>query len=137
MFSQLRYLKQLWNIYIDFLQISVLDLQLCIWIEKYFYENDFRDQKPLSPKDPQALQSAVEPLSSPEAQLEMVIRQLEFQNRQLQVILSKSCNSKEITTYMEEHQLHIAVQIEKLKHLRVIDTNLYNHINTNKNVVLF
>lgn len=61
------------------------------------------------------------PLSSPQAQLHVIIKQLELQNKELQLMLYRSCSNKEITTYLEEHRLHIASQIQKLKILRVID----------------
>lgn len=62
----------------------------------------------------------VEPLSSPQDQLQLVIRQLEVQNKDLQMMLGRNCNNKEITSYLEKHRHHIATQIEKLKLLRVI-----------------
>ncbi|KAJ8963450.1 hypothetical protein NQ318_018932 [Aromia moschata] len=61
----------------------------------------------------------VEPLSSPQTQLQVIIRQLEIQNRELQQILHlRSHSDKEIRRYLEEHRIHVAAQIQKLKILK-------------------
>ncbi|KAJ8973910.1 hypothetical protein NQ317_000454 [Molorchus minor] len=61
----------------------------------------------------------IEPLSSPQTQLHVIIRQLELQNRELQqILLLGSHNDKEIRRYLEEHRIHVAAQIQKLKLLK-------------------
>lgn len=62
----------------------------------------------------------IEPLSSPQSQLQVIIRQLEMQNRELQqILLLGSHNDKDIRRYLEEHRIHVAAQIQKLKILKV------------------
>ncbi|XP_018566008.1 dystrophin-related protein 2-like [Anoplophora glabripennis] len=61
----------------------------------------------------------IEPLSSPQTQLQVIIRQLEMQNRELQqILLLGSHNDKDIRRYLEEHRIHVAAQIQKLKILK-------------------
>lgn len=61
----------------------------------------------------------VEPLSSPDTQLQVIIRQLELQNRELQQMVVFNINhDKEMKKYLEEHRLHVAAQIQKLKVLK-------------------
>ncbi|KAF2897378.1 hypothetical protein ILUMI_08792 [Ignelater luminosus] len=60
----------------------------------------------------------IEPLSSPQMQLQVVIRQLELQNRELQQVVTLNGNDKEMKKYLEEHRLHVAAQIQKLKILK-------------------
>ncbi|KAL1512645.1 hypothetical protein ABEB36_002204 [Hypothenemus hampei] len=67
----------------------------------------------------------IEPLSTPEMQLQGVIRHLESQNRELQQILTfGNHNEKEIRTYLEEYRVFMAGNIQKLKILK-------NQININ------
>ncbi|KAJ8936626.1 hypothetical protein NQ314_012242 [Rhamnusium bicolor] len=62
----------------------------------------------------------IEPLSAPQTQLQVIIRQLELQNRELhQILLLGSHSDKEIRRYLEEHRMHVAAQIQKLKILKV------------------
>lgn len=62
----------------------------------------------------------MEPLSSPEAQLQGVIRQLESQNRELQQMLIFGTHSdKQMRKYLEEYRLFMAGNIQKLKTLKV------------------
>jgi len=52
-------------------------------------------------------------------QLQVVIRQLELQNRELQqMVVFNNSNDKEMKKYLEEHRLHVATQIQKLKILK-------------------
>ncbi|KAI4468410.1 e3 ubiquitin-protein ligase kcmf1 [Holotrichia oblita] len=60
----------------------------------------------------------VEPMSSPHMQLQVVIRQLEIQNRELQQILLLSRSTDNIKTYLEDHRQQVAAQIHKLKLLK-------------------
>ncbi|GLV40563.1 Dystrophin [Carabus blaptoides fortunei] len=62
----------------------------------------------------------ITPLSCPQVQLQVVIRQLELQNRELQSQMAQlhGRNDKEMKRYLEEHRLHIATQIQKLKLLK-------------------
>ncbi|KAK9727922.1 WW domain [Popillia japonica] len=60
----------------------------------------------------------VEPMSSPHMQLQVVIRQLEIQNRELQQILLMSRSTDNIKTYLEDHRQQVAAQIHKLKLLK-------------------
>lgn len=89
----------------------------------------------------------VQPLSSPQVQLQTVIRQLEMQNRWLsphfcqknlllppdfcselqQMLLLSNKSDKEMKRYLEEHRVHVAAQIHKLKILKV------GPLNTEKN----
>lgn len=80
----------------------------------------FSEQKYSNASHSKEISSNIEPISSPQAQLQMIIKQLELQNKELHLMLSKNCNSEDIVKYLEEHRLHIATQIEKLKLLRVI-----------------
>lgn len=58
--------------------------------------------------------------TSPHSQLQMIIGQLEVQNSQLQQVLQSGRKSeKEMKRYLEEHRLHVATQIQKLKVLKV------------------
>ncbi|KRT83448.1 hypothetical protein AMK59_4623 [Oryctes borbonicus] len=59
----------------------------------------------------------IEPLSSPHMQLQVVIRQLEIQNKELQQVLLLSRNA-DIKTYLEDHRQQVAAQIQKLKLLK-------------------
>jgi hypothetical protein len=60
-----------------------------------------------------------EPLSSPHAQLQLIIRQLELQNRELhRILLFSTHNEKEIRKYLEDHKVEVATQIHKLKVLK-------------------
>lgn len=59
-------------------------------------------------------------LNSPHTQLQLIIRQLENQNRELhRILLFGTHNEKEIRKYLEEHKLEVATQIHKLKILKV------------------
>ncbi|KAL3287005.1 hypothetical protein HHI36_001491 [Cryptolaemus montrouzieri] len=61
----------------------------------------------------------ITPLSSPLSQLQMVIRQLEQQNRDLNAILySGNHNAEQIKQYLENHRAQVSTQINKLKVLR-------------------
>lgn len=62
----------------------------------------------------------VTPLSCPQVQLQVIIRQLELQNRELQSQVTQlhSKNDKDMRRYLEEHRIHIAAQIQKLKLLK-------------------
>ncbi|KAF5304902.1 hypothetical protein FQR65_LT00786 [Abscondita terminalis] len=55
---------------------------------------------------------------SPGNQLQIVIRQLEFQNKELHQMVTYSNNDKEIKKYLEEHRKLVAAQIQKLKILK-------------------
>ncbi|KAJ3649917.1 hypothetical protein Zmor_021633 [Zophobas morio] len=61
------------------------------------------------------VESAVNP---PHTQLQLIIRQLELQNRELHKILFGAYNEKEIRKHLEEHKVEVAAQIHKLKILR-------------------
>ncbi|ENN74668.1 hypothetical protein YQE_08785, partial [Dendroctonus ponderosae] len=62
----------------------------------------------------------IEPLSSPETQLQGVIRQLESQNRELQqMLIFGHHNDKEMRKYLEEYRLFMAGNIQKLKMLKM------------------
>lgn len=61
----------------------------------------------------------IEPLSSPQSQLQVIIRQLEIQNKELQVLLLGGHSNKDVNRYLEEHRIHIAAQIDRLKVLKV------------------
>ncbi|XP_030766334.1 dystrophin-like [Sitophilus oryzae] len=61
----------------------------------------------------------IEPLSSPQTQLQSVIRQLESQNRELQqMLIFGNYNDKEIKKYLEEYRIFMAENIKKLKVLK-------------------
>lgn len=87
---------------------------------KIYFLFVFSEQKYFNHSHSKEILCKVEPLSSPQDQLQLIIRQLEMQNKDLQMMLGRNCNNKEITTYLEKHRHHIATQIEKLKLLRVI-----------------
>ncbi|KYB26277.1 Dystrophin-1-like Protein [Tribolium castaneum] len=58
-------------------------------------------------------------LSSPHTQLQLIIRQLEIQNRELhRILVFGTHNEKEIRKYLEEHKVEVATQIHKLKILK-------------------
>ncbi|XP_048523453.1 dystrophin isoform X2 [Dendroctonus ponderosae] len=62
----------------------------------------------------------IDPLSSPETQLQGVIRQLESQNRELQqMLIFGHHNDKEMRKYLEEYRLFMAGNIQKLKMLKM------------------
>ncbi|XP_065167889.1 dystrophin-related protein 2-like isoform X2 [Atheta coriaria] len=59
------------------------------------------------------------PLSSPLSQLQVIIRQLEIQNKQLHAVLTSSHKSDaNIKQYVEQHRQHVANQVQKLKMLQ-------------------
>lgn len=50
-----------------------------------------------------------------------------MQNRELQqILLLGTHNDKDIRRYLEEHRIHVAAQIQKLKILKVITRSLYH-----------
>lgn len=70
----------------------------------------------------------IEPLSSPETQLQGVIRQLESQNRELQqMLIFGRQGDKEMRTYLEEYRLSMAGNIQKLKKLKVCSCGTLKH----------
>ncbi|XP_017776490.1 PREDICTED: dystrophin-like [Nicrophorus vespilloides] len=61
----------------------------------------------------------MEPQEPPLNQLQLIIRQLEMQNRDLQqVLLLGNRTEKDMKRYLEEHRLHVSTQISKLKVLK-------------------
>ncbi|CAH0552084.1 unnamed protein product [Brassicogethes aeneus] len=69
----------------------------------------------------------IEPLSPPDTQLQMIIRQLELQNRELQqLLIIGNHTEKELKQYLEEHRNHVSVQIQKLKILKDLLINQKN-----------
>ncbi|KAK9880537.1 hypothetical protein WA026_011774 [Henosepilachna vigintioctopunctata] len=61
----------------------------------------------------------VSSISSPLSQLQLVIRQLEQQNRELNaIILSGNRNTEEIKMYLKSHRTQVSTQINKLKVLK-------------------
>lgn len=72
--------------------------------------------KPFHPPEPII---DIEPLSTPEVQLQNVIRQLESQNRELQqLLIFGNHGDKEMRKYLEEYRLFMAGNIQKLKTLK-------------------
>lgn len=65
------------------------------------------------------IKSEISDPSSPLGQLQVIIRQLEQQNRELSTILSSGDhNTEDIRTYMRCHKAHVSTQINKLKVLK-------------------
>lgn len=60
----------------------------------------------------------IETFQSPGNQLQIVIRQLELQNKELHQMVAYSNNDGEIKKYLEEHRKLVAAQIQKLKILK-------------------
>ncbi|XP_060518294.1 dystrophin-like isoform X2 [Cylas formicarius] len=70
--------------------------------------------KPLPPGD-----CEVEPLSSPQTQLQSIIRHLESQNRELQqVLILGHASDREMRKYLEEYRVCMENHIKKLKRLK-------------------
>ncbi|KAF7279931.1 hypothetical protein GWI33_006601 [Rhynchophorus ferrugineus] len=70
----------------------------------------------------------VEPLSSPQMQLQGVIKQLESQNRELQqMLIFGNYGDKEIRKYLEEYRIFMGENIKRLKILKA-------HINVPPNI---
>lgn len=68
---------------------------------------------------PTDLISNIEPLSSPMAQLQVIIRQLELQNRELQqIIVIGNKGEVELKSHLEQHRKQVASQIHNLKILK-------------------
>nr|XP_023028148.1 dystrophin-like [Leptinotarsa decemlineata] len=77
------------------------------------------DQNRLVTSDSKEVLCNVEPLSTPQTQLQLIIKQLEMQNKELhQILLLGNRNDKEMRRYLEEHRIHVAAQIQKLKSLK-------------------
>lgn len=72
----------------------------------------------------------VEPLSSPQSQLQNVIRQLESQNRELQqMLIFGNYNDKDMRKYLDEYRIFMAGNIKKLKMLKEqINTKTYSKV---------
>ncbi|XP_056629999.1 dystrophin-related protein 2-like isoform X1 [Diorhabda sublineata] len=61
----------------------------------------------------------IKPMSSPHAQLALIIKRLEMQNKELQQFLfTENLKEKKVMRYLEEHRIHINAQIDKLKTLK-------------------
>ncbi|KAF5275373.1 hypothetical protein FQA39_LY06830 [Lamprigera yunnana] len=60
----------------------------------------------------------IDTMQSPGKQLQLVICQLELQNKELHQMVAYSKNDREIRTYLEEHRKLVAAQIQKLKTLK-------------------
>ncbi|CAH2014137.1 unnamed protein product [Acanthoscelides obtectus] len=77
------------------------------------------DQNAISKTQSKEVLCNIQPLSSPENQLQLVIKQLELQNKELQELISlRDKTDRDIRQYLEDHHLHIADQIQKLKILK-------------------
>ncbi|KAG5872462.1 hypothetical protein JTB14_024043 [Gonioctena quinquepunctata] len=77
------------------------------------------DRNHLITSDSKEILCDVEPLSAPQTQLQLIIKQLEMQNKELQqILLLGNRSDKEIRRYLEEHRIHVAAQIQKLKILK-------------------
>nr|CAH7756584.1 unnamed protein product [Callosobruchus chinensis] len=76
------------------------------------------DQNAISNNQSKEVLCNIEPVSSPQTQLQLVIRQLELQNKELQQLMSlRNKHEKDIRQYLGDHHLQIAAQIQKLKTL--------------------
>ncbi|XP_050294768.1 dystrophin-like [Anthonomus grandis grandis] len=69
----------------------------------------------------------IPPLSTPESQLQGVIRQLESQNRELQqMLIFGNYNDKELRKYLDEYRFYMAGNIKRLKVLKSQINNDFN-----------
>ncbi|XP_022911861.2 dystrophin-like [Onthophagus taurus] len=60
----------------------------------------------------------IDPVSSPHLQLQLIIKQLESQNKELQQLLHLEMSpGKDLKDYLENHRVNVAAQIQKLKTL--------------------
>nr|CAI5848460.1 unnamed protein product [Callosobruchus analis] len=76
------------------------------------------DQNAITSSQSKEVLCNIQPLSSPQTQLQLIIKQLEQQNKELQQLTSfRYKQDKDIRQYLEDHHQQIAAQIQKLKTL--------------------